>query len=557
VSDERHVVIVGASAAGLRCAARLARLQPEWRITVVEQREVFSYAACGMPYVLSGDIAGTDALQKTQDGTVRDAAYFADVKRIKVLAGWRAAEVGATERTLRVVSPHGERTLEWDELVLATGARPRRLSDQPDHPRVSAFHTLADVAPLHEALSRGRIQQVVVVGAGFLGCELAEAFRALWGVEVVLVEAAEYPLSFMLDPEVGDIVTQVLKDNGVRVHLKTPVTRLSADEDQAVVYAEGDHFVGDVALVALGVEPAVELARQTGVELGRTGAIAVDERLATSVDHIWAVGDATEQRLVVTGEPCYLPLGSLANRQGRTLANILAGRDDRFPAVAGAAAVKVFDSNVAAVGLTRRKALASGLTARAVWIPGHDCAHYWPEAKEIALQLVYDAGSQRVLGVQAVGEGEVAKRIDVAAQLIARGATLTEFAHLEHAYSPPYAPALEPLAVAAMVALNAEDGVVGESPVDCLASENLLDVRQAEEIEARPLPGREATAIPQEELAERLGELDDKSWLIICERGTRSAEAVRLLGGEGISARFMGGGLRWRWLTGRTTSREP
>jgi NADPH-dependent 2,4-dienoyl-CoA reductase/sulfur reductase-like enzyme/rhodanese-related sulfurtransferase len=434
------------------------------------------------------------------------------------------------------------------------------LPEQPDHPRVCVFHTLDDVAPLHEALSRGKIQQAVVVGAGVLGCELAEAFRALWGIEVDLVEAAEYPLPYLLDREVGDIVTQVLKDNGVQVHLESPVRRITADDDQVIVYGDGAHWIADVAVVALGVEPTVELARLAGVRLGPTGAIAVDERLATSVPHIWAVGDAVECRHAVTGDPVFLPLGSLANRQGRTLANILAGREDRFPAIAGAAAVKIFDTNVAAVGITRRAAVERAPVpsrVAAVWVPGHDCAHYWPEAKEIALQLVYEPETHRVLGVQAVGEGEVTKRVDVAAQLIVRGATLEELAHLEHAYSPPYAPALEPLAVAAMVALNVEDGIVGQSPVECVGTSKLLDVRHPEEIEARPLPGCDAIAIPQTVLREQLGEIaNDSSWLIVCERGTRSAEAVRLLRSRGVQAEFLGGGLRWRWMTGRTTSAE-
>ena len=210
--------------------------------------------------------------------------------------------------------------------------------------------------------------------------------------------------------------------------------------------------------------PEVALARSAGVALGTTGAIAVDDRLATNVPHIWAAGDCIEVRRLPDGRPLHLPLGSLANRQGRVLADVLAGRDDRFPGATGAVAVKVFDLNVAATGLTRTRAEAEGIAARSVWVTAHDRAHYWPEAAEIAIHLVYEAGSRRVLGVQAVGAGEVAKRVDVATAYIARGATVTELAGLEHAYAPPFAPAIDPLAAAAFAAENQEDGLEARRP---------------------------------------------------------------------------------------------
>jgi NADPH-dependent 2,4-dienoyl-CoA reductase/sulfur reductase-like enzyme/rhodanese-related sulfurtransferase len=549
-TGKRRVVIVGASAAGLRCASRLARLQPDWSISVVEEREFFSYAACGLPYVLSGDIPDTEALRRTGDGARRDTDYFAQVKGVEVIAGWRAVGVDPDARTVCIRRDKEERTLGWDELVLATGGRPRRLPEQPEHPRVSCFHTADDVTPLHQGLASGKIERVVLIGAGFLGCELSEAFRALWGVDVTLVEAAPAPLPLLVDPEVGAIVAQTLRENEVELRTASAVKRIEARKDGVSVEIDGESIAGDVAVVAVGVEPVVELAVAAGVRLGPTGAIAVDDRLATSVPHVWAAGDSAEMRHLVTGDPVHLPLGSLANRQGRVLANILAGGKERFRPVAGAAALKVFDLNVAATGITRRAAEARGEDVRSVWISAHDRAEYWPEAKEIAVHLVYRPDSGRGIGVQGVGEGDVTKRVDVATQLLSHAATLAEFAELEHAYSPPYAPALEPLAVAAMVAGNVDDGVEARSPEGPLTGLDLLDVRHVEEREARPVTSARVTSMPQESLREHVGELEPRQWVVLCERGTRSAEVVRLLERRGFSAQYLGGGLRWRGLAG-------
>lgn len=546
-SDERRVVIVGASAAGLRCACRLARLRPSWTITVVERREVFSYAACGLPYVLSGDLGELDELRRTVDGTLRDAAYFADVKGVTLLPSARATAIDVVAQRLELVGRNGATTeLLWDELVLATGAVPRRLPGQPDHPRVRSFHGVEDVAPLKRDLAAGRIGHVAVVGAGLVGCELAEAFRALWGADVTLIEASAAPLPGVVDSEIGGVVAGVLRRNGVALRCAAAVTAIEPSDDAVVIRTQGEAVTADVVIVAVGVAPAVELAATAGVALGPTGAIAVDARLATSVPGIWAAGDCVEVRHAVTGKPVFLPLGSLANRQGRTLANVLAGREDAFPPVTGAAAVKVFDANLAVAGVTRSAARAAGIPARSVWTTTQDRAHYWPEAKEIVVHLVYDPTTQRVLGAQIVGEGEVAKRADVAAQLIARGVTLAELGQLEHAYAPPYAPAVEPLAVAAWVAQDQEDGIIACPPDESLAGEEVLDVRHAEERLERPVAGNAATALPLEELRARGRELGRGPWMAVCERGTRSAEALRWLQANERYARYLGGGLRLR-----------
>ncbi len=546
MAGSRRVVIVGASAAGLRCAARLARLCPEMTVTVVEQSERFSYAACGLPYVLSGDVDDSEELLRTVYGVVRDTDYFATVKGVDVRGGWRATEVDPEARTVTIQRGEQVQKLEWDELVLATGARPRRLPIQPDHPRVQSFHVLEDLKPLQAGLIRGEIEHAVIIGAGLVGCELAEAFHALWGAEVTLVEAAEWTLPQVLDREMAAAVGAALAGEGVTVHTGLAVSAIEADDDGVRVTAGDLTVAGDVAVVAVGVDPEVSLAVQAGANLGPTGAIAVDERMATSVPHVWAAGDCIEVAHAVTGRPAFLPLGSLANRQGRVLANVLAGRGGAFPPPAGAVAVKVFDLNVAAVGCTAEQSARSGRSARSAWMTGTDRAHYYPENEIIHLKVVYEAESHVVIGVQAVGEGEVAKRVDVATAVIARGGTLEDLADIEHAYAPPYAPAVDPLAVLAWTALNQEDqGAMAVPPDVVVDGHRLIDVREAEEIEAAPTDFEVEWTVPVGTVRERLAELPDDV-LVVCERGTRSAEVVRWLTSRGRRASYLGGGMQLR-----------
>ena len=550
MKEQKRIVIVGASAAGLRCACRVARLQTGWKVTVVEAQEIFSYGACGLPYVLSGDIDELAALRRTVYGAERDADYFAAVKGIEVLAPWRASAVDTEARTLRIEGPEGERELEWDELVLATGASPRVLVGLPDHPRVQNFHVWDDVKPLKVGLMRGEIDHVAVVGAGLVGCELAEAFRSLWGAEVTLIEAAANPLGEMLDPELGAVVAAQIEKNGVRILTGSPVSEVAADDDGVSVTAGRESIRADAVVVAVGVEPRLELAAAAGVALGPTGAIQVDARLATSVPHVWAAGDCVECRHVVTAGPAYLPLGSLANLQGRVLGNVLTGRDDAFGPVTGAMAVKVFDLNVAAVGCTATRLGGDGHEVRSAWISTEDRAHYWPEAQLILLTMVYDPESRRVLGVQGVGEeGEVAKRIDVASQLIARSATIDDLTRIEQAYAPPYAPALDPLAVLGFAAENQAEGVEMVSPLTDLTTATVLDVRVAEERGERPLSAKELIEIEVSEVRDRAGEISEVSLVVACAHGTRSAEVVRWLAHRGTQARYLGGGVSWRVRT--------
>lgn len=545
MTNERRIVIVGGSAAGLKCACRIKRRRPSWDVTVVEKRKVFSYGACGLPYVLSGDIDSLTELRQTSYGVERNEDFFADVKGVTVLTERCAVDADMKGCTLTVDGPDGTEILEWDDLVFATGAHARHLPGQPEAKWIRTFHTWDDVAPLKQALAQGELEHVAVIGAGPVGCELAEAFVSLWGAEVTLIEAGPNPLPNLLDREAGALVTHALEEEEVTVLCGQGVDRLEEVEDGVEVVV-GDRTVSaDAAIVAIGVTPETDLAKKIGLHLGERGGIVVNDRLATSAKHVWAAGDCIEVQHVVTGGRVHMPLGSLANRQGRALADAIVDGSGRFGPVAGAFAVKVFDLNVATVGCTVGQTRSTGRPVAVTWTTGDSEAHYWPEAGRIHLQLVYDEVTRELLGVQAVGIGEVAKRVDVATQVLLRPGTIDDLAEVEHAYAPPYAPAMDPLVVAAHVACNQLDGLSCESPLTSLDGRTVIDVRTPEEREGHPLTSGDVVEIDLETLSSRTATLPPGPLLVACAYGTRSSEAARMLNDCGVEATYLAGGIAW------------
>ncbi len=547
-STQPRILVVGASAAGLKAAARVRRLLPSAPVTVVEEREVFSYAACGLPYFLSGDIDDLGSLRRTGWGAMRDAAFFARAKGIEVLTGLRAVGLDPERRVVVAADAAGtERELLYDRLVLATGAAPVVPAGVEIGGPVGTFHVAEDALALRRDLQAGGIGSAVIVGGGFIGCELAVAFAELWGCETAILEAESSPLPRLLDPEMGAVVTAALAGGGVAVHTGCPVTSARAEDGQAVVEAGGRTWRADRAIVAVGVRPRVDWLAGSGLRLGPLGGIAVDKRLRTSLPDVWAAGDCIEVLHAATGRPCLLPLGSVANRQGRVAAEGMAGRPARFGPVAGCSAVKVFATDVAAAGLTEDEARRNELAVRSVWGTFDDRPHYFPEHGLLHLKLVYEEGTGRLLGLQAVGGG-ADKRVDVAAQVLRRGGGLADLLDIEHCYSPPYAPALDPLHGLAAAALNREElGALPLSPRADADGRLVVDLRTAEEAGADPAPAG-AVHIPLEELRERAGELPpDRPLLLVCAMGPRSWEAARLLSARGWSdVVYLGGGMALR-----------
>lgn len=547
-SEPIRIVVVGASAAGLRAAARARRRLPAAKVLVIDQGTLISYGACGMPYFVSGDIQSADKLRQTPYGLIRDPDFFRAVKDLEVVTETRVERVDRDAHAVhcRSVRTGEESEYPYDKMVLATGASPIMLPNVPKGgKRVTTFKTLQDAIDVRKSLQTGGIGKVGIVGGGFIGCELAEAFGALWGAEVILIEAAPSVLPNILDVEMAWAVEAYLRSEGVETHTNCPVEGITESEDAASIRTAHGTFEVDCAVIAVGVRPNSGLAADCGLAVGKAGGIVVDDRMTTSDPDIFAAGDCVEVKHLLSGRSLQLPLGSLANRQGRVVGSNLGGGDDRFGPVVGSVAVKVFDMNVAATGLTEAAAREAGFDVRCAWGTFTDKAEYYPDALNVHLKLVFENGSGRLLGLQGYGKGEVVKRVDVFAALLRSEGHLEDLLDAEFAYAPPYAPAIDPLFALGCVARNAMlEGVEALSPEASYDDRMVIDVRRAHEHEAEPLPEGDVRSIPFEEMRERWEEIPrDRPLVCVCSKGLRSAECVRILKEKGFSdVVYPGGG---------------
>jgi NADPH-dependent 2,4-dienoyl-CoA reductase/sulfur reductase-like enzyme/rhodanese-related sulfurtransferase len=546
-----RIIVVGASAAGLRAAARARRRLPAASVLVIDEGSVISYGACGMPYFVSGDIQSADRLRQTPWGIIRDPDFFRSAKDIAVVPETRVERIDRSAHKVfcRSTNTGEESEYQYDRLVLATGASPIALAGVPaGGKRITTFKTLQDAIDLRKSLQTGAIGKVGIVGGGFIGCELAEAFGALWGAQVVLIEAAEAILPNILDHEMAWMVETYLASEGVEIHTSCPVEVITeSDESVSIRTAQGTFDV-DCAVIAVGVRPNSALAADCGLAVGKAGGIVVDDRMATSDPDIFAAGDCVEAKHLITGQPVQLPLGSLANRQGRVIGSNLGGGDERFGPVVGSTAVKVFDMNVAATGLNEAAAREAGIDPGCAWGTFTDRADYYPDAENVHLKLVFENGTGRLLGLQGYGKGEVVKRVDVFAALLKNNGRLEDLLDMEFAYAPPYAPAVDPLFSLGCAARNAMLEEVRPLPPDAEPVDRLIvDVREPGEAQAAPL-GDGALSIPIGEIRERWGEIPKGRPLIcICAKGVRSAESVRILLEKGhTDVVYLGGGLLMR-----------
>jgi NADPH-dependent 2,4-dienoyl-CoA reductase/sulfur reductase-like enzyme/rhodanese-related sulfurtransferase len=547
-NDAIQIVVVGANAAGLKAASRSKRLLPKANITVIDQGQFISYGACGMPYFVSGDIESADKLRETNYGVIRDPDFFRKAKGVDVVIQTEVERIDREARKVICRSSLSGETKEYpyDKLILATGATAIVPPGIPkDSGRVSTFKILEDSIALRTALQSGQVSTVGLVGAGPIGCELAEAFAAMWGAHVLLFDAAPQILPAMLDPEMARAVEIYLKGEGVEVRTNCPAQSIVGSEKGVTIKTPQGDFTVDHAVVAVGVRPNTNLAADCGLKIGPTGGIVVDERMTTSDQNIFAAGDCVELRHLISGEPVLLPLGSLANREGRVIGSNLGGGDERFEPVVGSAAVKVFDMNVAATGLTEKAAVAAGFNVGAAWGTFTDKADYYPESENIHLKIVYDKGTTQLLGVQGYGKGEVVKRVDVFAALLKHGGKLEDLLDAEFAYAPPYGPAVDPLYSIACAARNELlEGVQALAPDTAIDEYLIVDVRRVKETSKQPLPEKSTTNVPFEEFRVLCDEVPKgRDVVCVCAKGVRSSEAVRVLREKGCTrVKYLGGG---------------
>ena len=433
------VIVIGGVAAGPKTAAKIMRLNPEAQVTVLEKGKFISFAGCGLPYYVSGAVKEQKALMSTPMGVLRDPAFFEKVKNVKVLTETEALEIDRAGKRIRSrrKGDAEDRWFDYDKLVVATGAKPII----PPIPNVTlgnicTLHSMPDAESIKALLAQAKAREVVMVGGGLIGVEAVEALSD-YDCTVTLVEMTPQILR-MLDWEMARLVERHMEANAVKVMTNTRVLSFEGEGQVSGVVTSQGRLPADLVILGIGVKPNVELAQRAGLQIGPTGAIHVDAAMRTSDPDIYAAGDCAESTDLVTGKPCYVPMGSTANKQGRVAAINICGGEDQFPGVVGSTVCRVFDFCVARTGLTETAARQHGFETTTVLVPDADQPHYMPTAKSIIIKLVVDSRTRKLLGAQAVGPGAGDKRMDVAAMAITTGMTVDQLSKVDLCYAPPY-----------------------------------------------------------------------------------------------------------------------
>jgi NADPH-dependent 2,4-dienoyl-CoA reductase/sulfur reductase-like enzyme/rhodanese-related sulfurtransferase len=534
-----QVVIVGGVAGGMSTATRLRRLNADVGITVIERSGHVSFANCGLPYFVGG------LIEEEDDLTLQTPEQLFDRFRLDVRVN---DEVVAIDReahcvTTRLTSTSEERVVPYDKLVLSMGAAPVR-PPIPGYDRVRTLRTVEDAARLACDVEVAPTT-AVVIGAGFIGLEMAENLVAQ-GIDVTIVEATPQVLP-PLDPELAILVGDELTAHGVHVETGASVASVG---DRNVTLADGRVLQADLVVGAIGVRPDVGLAQLAGLNLGPSGGIVVNQANQTTDPDIYAVGDAVEKPDAISHATSLIALANVANRQGRRVADHIAGRSSHSVASLGTAIVKVFDVVAATVGWNERRLRAAGRPYRAIHSHPFDHATYYPGATRMAIKLIFDPNDGAILGAQIVGRNGVDKRIDVIATAMANGMRADHLADLELAYAPPFSSAKDPVNLLGYMAENILSGdcdVVAPDELDGLteAGWSVVDVRTAEEHERGAVPG--SWNMPIDSLRDHLDELGSGPVVVYCEVGQRGHTATALLHELGFKVRNLDGGYQ-TWL---------
>ena len=540
----KKVIIVGGVAGGATVAARLRRLDEHAEILMFERGEHVSFANCGLPYHIGGEIKERQRLLLHTPQSLKQR-FNIDV-RVK-------HEVLAIDRQNRKVTvknnASGQEFVEtYDYLVLSPGAAPLRPAIPGiDLPQVLSLRDVSDMDRIIAGLHAEKIENIVVVGGGFIGLEMIEQLHHRFSgrsVKLSLIEAAPHILA-PFDSEMITVIEGEMRKNGIDLYLNDPLDSFSANSKGVIVSTKsGKRIPADLVIFNIGVRPETGLAVAAGLELGARGGVKVDSQMRTSDPNIFALGDCVETKNLVTGEFGIVPLAGPANRQGRIVADVICGLDSHYKGTLGTAILRVFSRTAAVTGVNERTLKRLGLSYKVVYLHPGAHAGYYPGATPISLKLIFEPQSGKIFGAQAVGVKGIDKRIDIIATAIRGGLTVEELTEVELCYAPPFGSAKDPVNVAGMLAQNVERELVELVHPAELEKERagavLLDVRDPDEREGGYIP--DSIHIPLNEIRARISEIPkDKPLIVYCQSGQRSYTACRILMQHGYHCKNLTG----------------
>lgn len=540
------VVIVGGVAGGATAAARIRRLDEQAQIVVFEKSHYVSYANCGLPYYIGGVIDDPAEL------TLQTPESFFSRFRVEMRVRHEVTAIHPERKTVSVTELESGRTFEesYDKLLLSPGARPT----QPRLPgvgieKVFILRTVEDTFRIKAYIEKYHPKSAVLAGGGFISLELAENLRGQ-GMEVTIVQRPKQLMN-PFDPDMASFIHAEMRKHGVRLALGHTVEGF---EEKAggvdVLLKDEAPLHADMVILAIGVTPDTQLAKDAGLALGLKGSIVVNDRMETSEPDIYAVGDAVQVKHYVTGQDAVIALAGPANKQGRIAADNICGGDSRYPGSQGSSIIKVFDITAAVTGLNETNARKAGIDADKVILSPMSHAGYYPGGRLMTMKVVFEKGTYRLLGAQIVGYEGVDKRIDVLATAIHAGLSAVQLKELDLAYAPPYSSAKDPVNMAGFMVGNIAEGMLRQFhvedvpalPVD--GSVTLLDTRTEEEYRQGHIAG--FRNIPVDELRKRMDEIEPgKPVYVICQSGLRSYIAYRILAGNGFDCYNFSGGFRF------------
>jgi NADPH-dependent 2,4-dienoyl-CoA reductase/sulfur reductase-like enzyme/rhodanese-related sulfurtransferase len=527
------ICIVGGVAGGASAAARLRRLDESAEIIMFERGPYISFANCGLPYHISGKIKKRDhlLLQTPQSFNSR---FNVDVRVQNEVIG-----IDKDKKILTIKSmTSGEDKIyeeSYDKLILSPGASPFVPPIKgKEAPMFMGLRDVPDMDKIIKHIREHRVKNAVVIGAGFIGIEVAENLSEL-GITTTVVELQDQVLP-MFDKDMANILSRELLSHKVNLILSDAVTSIDGEHTGKVILKSGRELVAELVIGAIGVKPEISLAKAAGLKIGDTGGVWTDEYMKTSDDSIYAVGDAVEITHYVQENPMLIPLAGPANKQGRIAANNICNLPSTYKNTLGTGIVKVFNLTAAATGINEKLAKKEGINYQAIHLHPNNHAGYYPNASSIALKVIFDKDTAKILGAQGIGIDGVDKRIDVLATAIRAGMTVYDLQELELCYAPPFGSAKDPVNMAGFVGSNILQGTTESMTWDQaknLENSIIVDVRTESEFAFGSIPG--SLNIPVDDLRDRMDELPkDKNIIITCRVGVRGHTAARILKNKGF-----------------------